>query len=309
MAAIFGKDKKMKTRHGLVLVLVAAAVLVIFNHHCWAEQPAQQAPANTNKPTPRVPQLEPNEAWIETMIERLAEADALRAEELERLRKTNPEKFRREFAESMREMGHRQGRGWDRQRGERGRGQRMELPFETRGQRSRRWPAIMRQRHEEFLEWLQDNYPDQAKELLELKEQDPQLYMRKLGLSFETYGRIAETAKDNPKLAKVLKEDLELKKQRDSLLDRIRTATDDQKKQQLIKELEGVVSARFDLVVEKTQIRYEQLNKKLEQLKKKIKQDEAKVEKWKNAEFKKQNVKARLEKLLGLSKSEAFRWE
>ena len=263
----------MKTKHSLLLTLaVAAAVLVSFNHPCRAEQPAQQAQADTNKPTTPTPQLvEPGEVMIKAMMERIANTDPLRAEELEKLRETDPEEFKKEIGKTMREMSHRPVRSCDRQKGRRGRGQRMEMPFETRGQGGRRWPAIMRQRHEEYLEWLQDNYPDQAKELIELREQDPQLYMRRLGLSFKTYGKIAEAAKENLKLAEILKEDLELKKQRDGLLSRIKDTTDDKKKQQLVKELEEVVSARFDLVVERTQIRYEQLSQKLERLKKELK--------------------------------------
>ncbi len=85
MAAIFGKDKKMKTKHRLLLTLaVAAAVLVTFNHTCRAEQPAQQAQADTNKPTPPTPQLvEPGEVMIKAIMERIANTDPLRAEELE----------------------------------------------------------------------------------------------------------------------------------------------------------------------------------------------------------------------------------
>lgn len=298
----------MKTKHSLLLTLaVAAAVLVTFNHPCRAEQPAQQAPADTNKPTTPTPQLvEPGEVMIKAMMERLANTDPLRAEELEKLRETNLEEFKKEIAEAMREMSRQRAKSRDEQKDWRGRRSQMGMPFERNGH-SQRWSAIMRQRHEEYLEWLQDNYPDQAKELIELRKQDPKLYMRRLGLSFETYGRIAEAAKENPKLAEILKEDLELKKQRDSLLSQIKTATDEKKKQRLTEELEEVVSARFDLVVERTQIRYEQLREKLERLKDELKQNEATVEKWKNAEFKKQNVKARMEKLL--SESEKFSWE
>jgi hypothetical protein len=286
------------------LAAVAAAVLVTFNHRCWAEKPAQ---ADTNKPMPLTTKLEPREVAIEAMMERIANADPQRAKELEKLRETDPEEFKKEIGKTMREMSRRQEKSYAATKDRRGSGQHMEMPFETRGQRGRRWSAIMRQRHEEYLEWLQDNYPDQANELIELRKQDPQLYMRKLGLSFKTYGKIAEVAKENLKLAEILKEDLELKKQRDSLLSRIKDTTDDKKKQQLVKELEEVVSARFDLIVKRTQIQYEQLSKKLERLKKELKQKEAKVEKWKDSEFKKQNVKARMEKLL--SETEKFRWE
>jgi hypothetical protein len=303
LAAIFGRDKKMKIRHSLVLVIVAAAVLVTFNNRCLA----QRASADANEAASPTPQPELDNALIDTMMMRLAEMDAIRAEELQKLRKTEPEKFRQEIEEVMREIGRPQAGGRYEREGRRGRRQHMRMPYEARGQHGRRWSAIMRQRHEEYLEWLQDNYPDQAKELLELKEKDPQLYMRKLALSFETYGRIAEVAKENPKLAEVLKKDLELKKQRDDLLSKIKTTKDDQKKQKLIKELEEVVGARFDLVVEKTRIRYDQLNKRLGRLEKEIKENEAKVEQWKNAEFKKRNVKARMEELLG--KTEGFKWE
>ncbi len=298
----------MKTRHSLLLVLaVAAAVLVTSNHLCRAEQAAQQTPADTNKPSPQAPRLEPEEVAIKVMMERLTREDPLRAEELEKLRKTDPEKFKKEIAEAMRETSRWRGKNRAEQQGRQGAHMRMEMPFTPPGERGRRSSAIMRQRHEEYLEWLQDNYPDQAKELVELRDQDPQLYMRKLGLSFETYGRIAETARENPKLAEVLKEDLELKKRRDSLLSRIKNTTDEKEKQQLIKELEEVVSARFDLIVEKTQMRYEQLRKRLEKLREELKQNEARVEKWKDPEFKKQNVKAQVEKLL--SETEQFRWE
>jgi chromosome segregation ATPase len=183
--------------------------------------------------------------------------------------------------------------------------QHMEAPFAQPGEHGP--SAAMRQNYEEYLKWLQDNYPNEAKELAELKEQNPQLYMRKLAISFKTYGKIAEIARENPKLAEVLKEDLELRRQTDKLLSRIKAAVDKDTKQQLIKELEEVTNARFDLIVKRTQIRYEQLNQKLEQLKEEVKENEAKVEKWKDPEFKKQSVKARMEELL--SKAEKFDWE
>lgn len=298
----------MKARHSLLLTLVVAtAVLVTFNHRCWAEQSAQQAPADINKPILLTPQLEPNEALIEAMMKRIANADPQRAEELEKLRQTNPEEFKKEIGKAMREVGYWRVKGRAEQKDQGRRRPHIGMPFEPAEGHGRESSAMMRYRQAEFLEWLQDNYPEQAEELAELREQNPQLYMRKLALSFETYGKIAEVARENPELAKVLKEDLELKKRRDSLLSRIKDTTDDKKKQQLVKELEEVVSARFDLIVERTRIRYEQLSKKLERLKEELKQSEAKVEKWKDPEFKKQNVKARLEKLL--SETEKFSWE
>ena len=129
--------------------------------------------------------------------------------------------------------------------------------------------------------------------------------MRRLWLSKKQYGRIAEATRENPKLAKVLKEDLELKKKRDKLLGRIRAVSDEKKKKELTAQLEEIVGDRFDLIVRRKQIRYEQLRKKLEKLKKQVKQSEAEVEKWN--ELKDEKVKERLEELI--SQTEKFNWD
>ncbi len=305
----------MKTKYGLLPALVAIASLVTFSYPCRAQQPAQQvsadtnaqqAPTDTNKPAPPASRFEPDEAAVKAMMERLTSADPQRAEELEKLRQTDPEKFKIELGKVMRDMAYWRIKSRDEQGRQRHRPA-AEVPFAPAGERERGPSAAMHQIHEEYLQWLQDNYPDEAKELAKLKEQNPQLYMRKLALSFKTYGKIAEVARENPELAGVLKEDLELRRQSEKLLGRIKAAADEGKKQQLVKELEGVTGARFDLIVKRTQIQYEQLNKKLEQLKEEVKENAAKVEKWKDPEFKKQSVKARMEELL--SETEKFSWE
>ena len=68
-----------------------------------------------------------------------------------------------------------------------------------------------------------------------------------------------------------------------------------------------VVSSRFDLIVKRKQIEYEQLRNRLEKLKKEVEQREAEVEKWKDAKFKNESVKARLEELV--SGAEKFQWD
>jgi len=270
----------MKTGYSLLLVLMAAAAILVMLNPCWAQQPVQQVPADTNaqqaladtnKPALPAPAFEPNVTH---------------------------------------DMNYGRTKSREDLQGRRRYRTRAEVPFAPAGEageHERRPPAMMRQTYEEYLQWLQNNCPDEAKELAELKEQNPQLYMRKLALSFKTYGKIAEVARENPELAEVLKEDLGLRKQTDKLLGRIKAAADEEKKQQLVKELEEVTNARFDLIVKRTQIQYEQLNKKLEQLKEGVKENAAKVEKWKDPEFKKQSVKTRMEELL--SEAEKFNWE
>ena len=86
--------------------------------------------------------------------------------------------------------------------------------------------------------------------------------MKQLGLSLKKYGRIAEAARENPRLAEVLKKDLELRQQQDKLLEEIKAAGD-KDKEELVKDLKEVLNNRFDVIVERKQIEYEQLSKSL----------------------------------------------
>jgi hypothetical protein len=131
------------------------------------------------------------------------------------------------------------------------------------------------------------------------------MYRKHLEFSLKKYGKIAEAARENPRLAEVLKKDLELRQQQDKLLEEIEAAGD-KDKEALIKDLKEVVNNRFDVIVERKQIEYEQLIEKLETLKKDVEQRKAKMEKWKDAQFKEDSVKARIEELLG--KSNKFTW-
>lgn len=165
----------------------------------------------------------------------------------------------------------------------------------------------MLEKHTEYLEWLEKNYPDKAKELAKLKDANPQLYKRVVYLGLKKYGQIAKVEKENPELAKVLTEDMELKMERNELLRKIRSAADDDKKKELIGDLEKVISDRFDLIVKRKQMEYERLRKELKKLEKEVRKNEDEVEKWKDSEFKDENIKARLEELV--SQTDKFRWE
>ncbi len=123
----------------------------------------------------------------------------------------------------------------------------------------------------------------------------------------EKYGYIYRAWTQNPELGRVLKEKLELKGKRDRLLRRIRAARNDNEKKKLTGQLEEAVSSRFDLMVREKQIAYEQLRKKLEELKKQIEESQAEVDKWMDVEFKKENVKARVEGLI--RRTRKIKWD
>lgn len=165
----------------------------------------------------------------------------------------------------------------------------------------------MRSRYREYIDWLEKNYPEKAENLARLREKTPGLYMRKLALSMKCYGRIAEAAKENPELAEILKKDMELKTERDELLEKLQAATDKEQKDALIEELSAVIGQRYDLIVKRKEMEYEQLLRRLDCLKQQVQQSKADLESQRATEFKQLDVKARLEELL--SRKKGFKWD
>ncbi|MCJ7729380.1 MAG: hypothetical protein MUO27_05845, partial [Sedimentisphaerales bacterium] len=161
----------MKTGYSLLLVLMAAAAILVMLNPCWADQPAQrvsadtnaqQALADTNKPALPAPAFEPDEVTIKAMMERLTSADPQRAEELEKLRQTDPEKFKRELGNVMHDTNYWRTKSREDLQGRRRYRPREEVPFAPAGEageHERRPPAMMRQTYEEYLQWLQNNCP------------------------------------------------------------------------------------------------------------------------------------------------------
>jgi len=248
---------------------------------------------------------------MEQMLARIRETNPQKADELVRLREKDPEAFRAELRNVMREQFARR---MKEQTGEPmpgvpGRG--AEPWMGHGGSFPEMNPEMMRERmqerSDEYLKCLRENYPDEAAKLEQLKKDNPEQYMRALMISGKKYGRICQAVKDDPNLAKVLKQQMELKDKRAQLLKQIKAATDEKQKKALTAELEQVVGQQFDLIVKRKQMGYEDLAKKLEELKKEVDQRKAEVEKWKGADFKKQQVKQRVDELV--SETEKFEWE
>jgi hypothetical protein len=296
---IIRKGKKMKTNYGKILVLVMAIVITLPALSCWAVEKKRENVWAEDGPERRGKRFELTDEAIERIIDKVAETNPEEARELAKLRERNPD----EFKEIMRE------RLAEEFRGRMMMGPGFRAPgMMGRGGGGRARAMMMRERqHAEYIEWLEENFPEESEKLAELRENRPELYLRKLGLSIKRYGRIAKASKENPELAEVLKEDLELKDRRDELLKQIREAADDNKKEKLIEDLEKAVNKRFDLIVKRKQMEYERLRKELKKLEKEVKKNEAEVEKWKDYEFKEENVKARLKELV--ARVEKFRWE
>jgi hypothetical protein len=267
----------------------------------------------------QMPQAGPEQ--LDRMLEEIRKTNPQQADELAKLRQENPEAFRAELRKAMRE---RFAQRMKEQMGEpEGRRMRGQQPMMTPGDNPKgkrpgegAWighggPEMMREwmekGHEEYIKWLESNYPDEAAKLKQLKEENPDQYARAVMASGRKYWPIFFASKDNPQLAKVLKEQLAMKEDRNIILRRISQTTDEKEKKELTAELEKIVGRQFDLIVTKKQLAYEDLAKKLEDLKKELEHKKAEVEKWKGKDFKNDQVQKRVNELL--SQTEKFEWE
>jgi len=317
LKVIFGKGRKMKTTYKTTLMLAAAVVILLSVVPCQARQQGERGKRDidiwSDAPGRGHGRMEMREEMVERMMERIAETDPERAKELERLRQENPKQFAREIRKLVRKRVGRKGREEGRKRTVRGRdkpGQKFGPggpgAFDPMGERFGRGQGRqrLRQGHNEYIKWLEKNYPEEAETLAELRKK-PELYGRRLKVSMRRYGPIMKASERNPKLAEVLKEDLELKLKREQLIKQLRAATDEAAREKLTKELKETVSQRFELIVKKKQLRYEELQKELEKLKADIKRGEAELEKLRDK--KDEHIKKRLGELL--SKTERFKWD
>jgi len=324
--AIFGKGKEMEKNYVTILVLVTATLMLLAGPlPCAAAEKDEDSIWTEDEPRRHDRWAELTEERVERMMSRLREADPEKAQELENLRAKDPEKFEAELRKIMRErIGKRIHEGM------------KPRPAATRpgarGPRATRTMRPPRSSRDEFMEWMKKNYPEEAERFFGPKEDEPGKVAgpkgkklrgprrieggprmpvpRRAGrrvASLERYRRIFEAEKEDPKLAEVLKEDLELKKKRDKLLRGIRRATDDNEKKELGRQLEEVVSDRFDLIVRRKQIEYKRLLNQLEKLRKRVEKSEAEVEKWKDPQLKSKNVNSRIEELT--SRKEEFKWD
>lgn len=149
----------------------------------------------------------------------------------------------------------------------------------------------------EFLEWLEKYVPKVAEELTQLEEKEPELYAQKYDLTWHNYRRIYDRAKRSPELAKVLVADLQMEEREEALRRQIRTTENEEDKNELIAQLEEVVSDRYELIVRQKQIEYNQLLKRLEALQNQVKASIQDIEKWKDPENKTKIVNKRMKEL------------
>jgi len=218
---------------------------------------------------------------IERIMKGIQQRDPAQAKALNELRQKDPERFKAE----IREQG------------------RPEIDQMMR----ERWEARRQERNNKFLEWLKVNYPAEEQTLAKLKERDPQLYLSAFDNAMNRYGYIFEAESSNPELGAVLKEALDLRKKSDDLCCRLRGEKSEADKQALGLELQEVVARRYDLIVRRKEIAYEQLLKRLEELQKQVTESKDDIARYKDAKIKQENVRQRIQDLT--ENKVRFKWD
>jgi hypothetical protein len=218
---------------------------------------------------------------MDRIMKSIQQRDPAKAKELAELRQKNVEDFKEELVQ--------QGR--------------QEIDQISR----ERYEARVQKEQAEFVEWLKTNYPKEADALARIKEKDPALYVKSHDRLMTQYGSIFRATKSNAELAGILKEDLELKKKRDDLVQKIRQEKSQEAKDALGKQLRDVVSRRYDLIVRRKEMTYEQLQKRLEDLQKQLKDSRTEIGKWKDPGIKQKNVQQHIESLT--DGKLAFKWD
>jgi hypothetical protein len=247
---------------------------------------------------------------IEGILRHIAESNPEKAEYLRQLKKKDPQKFRAQMRQlagargdrdgkqpKNRTAGHRSGQG----KGQTGKEKTSGIHPSGRGGGFSRHMA---KRHDEYVKWFKEEFPEKAQRMEAMREKYPEKYMRLMQGGQKKYSPIMKAQKNNPQLAKVLKEDILLQSQRDQLLRELRSA-DKEESKALKEELKEIVSSRFDIIVRKKQLNYEDMLKRLQALEKRVNKQQIEVESLKDKKNK--TIEQRIEELVG--KTEKISWD
>jgi ribosomal protein S10 len=302
--------KKMKMTAKLFLLTVPVVLLTV----CALQ--AKESEANTPPPPAAVsapePAASPNqemkrsmrgEDFLTNLLEKIRQDDPNEAARLEKLRNEDPKLFHEEMRKAARQLRPRpEGAESDQPR----RGtmeENSEGPMGMMGREKIR--EHMQEKETELMTWLEKNEPEKAKELTALKTTDPPAYKRRMMFEMRNYRQIIDAEQTNPALAEVLKKDMVLKQKRNELLEKIKGTTDEKQKEELTKQLKEVIGQRFDLIVQKKQLKYEELKKKLEDLQQIVNKSQAELENLKSK--KAEQIDNYMEELM--SHSEKLNWD
>lgn len=233
--------------------------------------------------------FELSDSKVQSIFEEIRRTDPQKAQSLEKLRKEDPKKFLEviwlEIGTALQSTP---------------KSDPLTAPNTTK---QSEWQEQLQRRYASFMEWFAKEFPADHAELLKVQDADTEKYVQRVMDLMAIYEPIQRAQKYNPPLAAVLKQDLDLQKKRDALLLQIRTAVSDEQPR-LQKELETLVAARFDIIVQKKELLHESLRVRLEKLSQQLDQQALELENLKKN--KAQSVEAHVKELL--SRSEKMTW-
>lgn len=229
--------------------------------------------------------LQLTEKQISHILNELRKTNPSKAQEIEKLKESDPEAY----IEAIREQV----------------GKQIEASKELQAEQPPEpaWKRHLDLKHEEFLAWFKERYPEEYAELSQLKTSDPETFAQRIIDLIKIYGPIQKMEQYNPDLAAAMKKNLELQKQRDALLLQIRI-TPRQEQAKIIEDLKGVVSQRFDTIVQEKQLQYEWLRGRLERLTQRLETRAAELDTLRKT--KEESVEARLKELI--ERTEKVNW-
>ena len=218
--------------------------------------------------------LQLTEKQIQEILDQLKKTDPAKAEQLEKLKREKAEEFIAAIREVIKQQQNKSV---------------SEQPEQIK------WKEELFKKHEAFLAWLKNQYPEDHKELIELQIEEPEKYVQRFMDLIKLYEPIQKMERYNPKLSSAMKKNLDLQKRRDTLLLQIRISSETEQPK-LIEELHHVVSERFDTIVFEKQLQYEWLRNRLDALTKKVEERAKELESLNNN--KEQCVKDRMDELM-----------
>jgi hypothetical protein len=155
------------------------------------------------------------------------------------------------------------------------------------------WMEVMREEREyrEILEWCEKFTPDEVKGTSELKDENFDLYKKRLDSLRNKYRSLIGTRRGtSDELMQVLVSDLQLELKERDLTMQYWTATDQGKKESISADLKDVVSQRYDLIVKQKEIQYTDFQKRLKSLQDNIDAQLKDINTWKDPELKAKEV-------------------
>ncbi len=276
----------MKTPSYQLVCLFMAGVWLVGSACTAAEASANDAPSETDIWQDAL--IHPfdaivlTESQIDRFLERLSQTNPARAAELERSRITRPQQFRWEIREEMANRFF----------------QRIQPPDEpapavepTPTEPPAEPDAALRQKQAELIDWLEKNFPKQAKDL----KADLPLTAERMDELRGRYDPMMRAERFNPPLAEAMKEDLRVQMRRDELLMELQLENPD-KREAIVNELEQLVSKRFDLIIRKRELQHGHIRNRLNQLQEELDRQQKEINTLRNA--KTHSVRARVEELI-----------